>query len=74
MKRTSGMEPAAAAQELGIRAHCRALTLPTVAAHFVSLAEEAVREQKSHRAYLERWKSGNGGDKNGASRKRASRD
>jgi DNA replication protein DnaC len=53
MKRTSVIEPAAAAQELAIRTHCRALTLPTVAAHFVSLAEEAVREQKSHRTYLE---------------------
>jgi DNA replication protein DnaC len=42
-----------AAQELMIRGHCRALKLSVVAANFVALAEEAIREQKSHRAYLE---------------------
>lgn len=53
MKRTSTIDAQVAAQELAIRSHCRCLKLPSVAAHFGALAEDAVREQKSHRAYLE---------------------
>jgi DNA replication protein DnaC len=53
MKATTTIDAQAAAQELAIRAHCRFLKLPTLATHFLALAEEAVREQKSHRAYLE---------------------
>jgi hypothetical protein len=35
-----------AAQELVIRGHCRALKLSVVAANFVAIAEEAIREQE----------------------------
>lgn len=53
MKRTARSDAQLAAQEVAIRGHCRALKLPIVAAHFDALADEAVREQKGHRAYLE---------------------
>jgi DNA replication protein DnaC len=53
MKRISSIDAQAAAQEGILRGYCGRLKLPTVAANFAALAEEAVREQKSHRAYLE---------------------
>ncbi len=53
MRRATQMDTQEAAQEMVIRGHCRVLKLPQVAASFVAAAEEAVREQKSHRAYLE---------------------
>lgn len=53
MKRTATIDAQVAAQELAIRSHCRSLKLSTVAANFLALAEDAVREHKSHRAYLE---------------------
>jgi DNA replication protein DnaC len=53
MKRATTFDAQVAAQELAIRAHCRVLKLPALAGSFAALADEALREQKSHRAYLE---------------------
>ncbi len=36
-----------------IRQYCQQLRLPTVAAQFAPLAEQALKEKKSHRSYLE---------------------
>jgi DNA replication protein DnaC len=40
-------------QEATIKAQCKLLRMPMIAAQFTSLAEEAVREKKSHPGYLE---------------------
>ena len=40
-------------QEATIKAHCKSLRMPTVATQFGSMAEQAVREKKSHIGYLE---------------------
>ena len=44
---------AAALEAATIRQQCRVLRMPTVAAQCAQLAEQAVRERKSHLGYLE---------------------
>lgn len=46
-------QQSAALQEASIRQHCKVLHMPSVAAHFTKMAEEAVREKQSHVDYLE---------------------
>jgi DNA replication protein DnaC len=40
-------------EQASIRQYCKAVRVPAIAAHFVALAEEAVRENHSHVRYLE---------------------
>jgi DNA replication protein DnaC len=40
-------------QDATIRQHCKALRVPTIGAQFSTLAEQAVREKKTHLGYLE---------------------
>lgn len=40
-------------QEAAIKAQCKALRMPAIAAQFSRVAEQAVREKKSHLGYLE---------------------
>ena len=40
-------------QEATIKAHCKALRMPMIATQFGSMAEQAIREKKSHIGYLE---------------------
>jgi DNA replication protein DnaC len=40
-------------QDAVIKQHCKALRMPTVALQFSTLAEQAVREKKTHAGYLE---------------------
>src|ERR1700736_4959581 len=40
-------------QEATIKAHCKSLRMPTVATQFGSMAEQTIREKKSHIGYLE---------------------
>ena len=61
-------------QEATIKAHCKTLRMPMMASQFGTLAEQAIREKKSHIGYLEallrpRSKSGNGTPSSGASGK-----
>ena len=40
-------------QEATIKQHCKTLRMPTMASQFSTLAEQAVREKKTHAGYLE---------------------
>ena len=40
-------------QEAAVALQCKALRMPAIAAQFSSLAEQAVREKKSHVGYLQ---------------------
>jgi hypothetical protein len=40
-------------QEATIKAQCKLLRMPMVASQFAALAQQAVREKKSHAGYLE---------------------
>src|SRR3954468_13410437 len=40
-------------QEATIKQHCKTLRMPTMSSQFSSLAEQAVREKKTHTGYLE---------------------
>jgi hypothetical protein len=40
-------------QDATIRQHCKTLRVPTIGAQFSTLAEQAVREKKTHLGYLE---------------------
>src|SRR5262245_46444288 len=40
-------------QEATIKAHCKVLRMPMMAAQFGTLADQAIREKKSHIGYLE---------------------
>jgi DNA replication protein DnaC len=40
-------------QEATIKAQCKALRMPMIASQFGTLAEQAIREKKSHVGYLE---------------------
>jgi DNA replication protein DnaC len=40
-------------QEATIKAHCKTLRMPMIASQFGTLAEQAIREKKSHTGYLE---------------------
>jgi hypothetical protein len=40
-------------QDAVIKQHCESLRMPTVASQFSTLAEQAVREKKTHIGYLE---------------------
>jgi len=40
-------------QDAVIKQHCKSLRMPTVASQFGTLAEQAVREKKTHAGYLE---------------------
>ncbi len=39
--------------QASVKQHCKALRLPAAGANFVSLAEQAVKENQSHVRYLE---------------------
>jgi DNA replication protein DnaC len=45
--------PLAQLQEATIKQHCKLLRMPMMASQFSSLAEQAVREKKTHTGYLE---------------------
>ena len=40
-------------QQASVRYHCKAVRMPAIGANFVALAEQAVREKRSHIGYLE---------------------
>jgi hypothetical protein len=40
-------------QEATIKQHCKTLRMPMMASQFSTLAEQAVREKKTHTGYLE---------------------
>lgn len=40
-------------QEATIKQHCKTLRMPMMGMHFSSLAEQAVKEKKTHTGYLE---------------------
>jgi len=40
-------------QEATVKAQCKALRMPMIASQFGSMAEQAIREKKSHIGYLE---------------------
>jgi DNA replication protein DnaC len=42
-----------ALEEASVRQYCRAVRTPAIAANFIPLAEQAVKEQHSHVRYLE---------------------
>ena len=46
------MSPAGTVDQAAIRQHCRHLRLPTVAAQFDKLAQEALKERQTHVSYL----------------------
>ncbi len=46
-------QPMVQLQEATIKAQCKQLRMPVMAAQFSSVAEQAVREKKSHIGYLE---------------------
>lgn len=50
MKNTSHTEPL---EQASIRQYCKAVRVPAIAANFVTMAEEAVRDNHSHVRYLE---------------------
>jgi hypothetical protein len=59
-------------QEATIKAQCKSLRMPMIASQFGTLAEQAIREKKSHIGYLEalllaEMKSGNATRLNAAS-------
>ncbi len=45
--------PLSQLQEATIKQHCKALRMPMMGLQFSSLAEQAVREKKTHAGYLE---------------------
>ena len=46
-------QPLAQLQDATIRQHCKTLRMPMIGAQFSTLAEQAVREKKTHLGYLE---------------------
>lgn len=46
------MSPVGPIDHAAIRQHCRHLRLPTVAAQFDKLAQEALKERQTHVSYL----------------------
>jgi len=54
--------PLAELQEATIKQHCKALRMPMIGMQFSSLAEQAVREKRTHTGYLEAlvWPSSRG--------------
>jgi DNA replication protein DnaC len=45
--------PIAGLQDASIRQHCKALRMPMIASQFSPLAEQAIRENRTHIGYLE---------------------
>ena len=45
--------PTESLEHASVRQYCKAVRMPTVGANFVSLAEQAVKENHSHIRYLE---------------------
>jgi hypothetical protein len=45
--------PTQALEQASIQQYCKAVRVPTIGANFVSLAEQAVKENHSHVQYLE---------------------
>jgi DNA replication protein DnaC len=45
--------PTESLEHASVRQYCKAVRMPTVGAHFVCLAEQAVKENHSHIRYLE---------------------
>ena len=52
-RRRSMSSQLAQLQEATIKQHCKALRMPMMASQFSTLAEQAVREKKTHTGYLE---------------------
>jgi len=46
-------EQTQALEHASVRQYCKALRVPMIGAHFVQLAEQAIKEQRSHIGYLE---------------------
>jgi DNA replication protein DnaC len=46
-------QDAVALQQASIRQYCKSVRMPVIGANFVALAEQAVREKRSHTGYLE---------------------
>lgn len=53
MKNQTVKNPTEALEHASIKQYCKAVRVPTVGANFVSLAEQAVKENHSHIQYLE---------------------
>ena len=53
MKNQTGKNQTEALEHASIKQYCKAVRVPTVGANFVSLAEQAVKENHSHIQYLE---------------------
>ena len=46
-------EQTQALEHASVKQYCKALRVPMIGAHFVQLAEQAIKEQRSHIGYLE---------------------
>ena len=46
-------QPTQALEHASVKQYCKALRVPVIGANFVRLAEQAVKEQRSHIGYLE---------------------
>src|SRR5208282_2005048 len=46
-------EQTQALEHASVKQYCKALRVPMIGAHFVQLAEQAIKEQRSHSGYLE---------------------
>ena len=45
--------PSESLEHASVRQYCKAVRTPAIAANFVSLAEQAVKENRTHTGYLE---------------------
>src|ERR1700751_1481469 len=46
-------QPTQALEHASVRQYCKALRMPVIAANFLRLSEQAIKEQRSHIGYLE---------------------
>ncbi len=46
-------EQTQALEHASVKQYCKALRVPMIGAHFVQLAEQAIKEHRSHIGYLE---------------------
>src|ERR1019366_7585539 len=46
-------EQTQALEHASVKQYCKALRVPMIGAHFIQLAEQAIKEQRSHIGYLE---------------------
>ena len=45
--------PTQALEHASVRQYCKALRMPVIAANFLRLSEQAIKEQRNHIGYLE---------------------